>query len=640
MTPLLFLVQAFMLQAQSTFIPRAAGDGVNTPYAETHPVISPDGKKLFFVREGHPDDAGKKAVIYAAIRQADGSWAQAQPVTALNPGKTNLALAVTEKVFLLSVDGYLYTAKAAGDGWEAPVKTGIKSKDASLSPDGRYLLQAKGGKLFILIQGNDGQWGQAIEATGIKDVASPYLANDNKTLYFTQARKGKKSDIWQVNRTDNDWNHWTTPQPLNDTINTATAEQHMRTSPNGAWGYYTAQGASGKPDIYSVKIYEDLPYVLVRGHVKNEVTGRVLRNKDMAVMLNGVRASFFTVNRDSGTFTVRVPFGQPYEISAVIDHYAPRAAVFNTTTDREYREANLDLVAGPVNYVLLKGRLLIKNTEKTIPAAAKPQIVIDGEVIDSAYVDAEQGVYQIKLRHGSSYYVQVSAHRFESFPEPIDLAPYDGYEEIVLDLLADAEKMAIVSGTIIDKKTGKSLQTGIPVKVQVEGVSAIAAPVDSVTSVYEMRLPLKEKYVISAASPNYYPIYETIDVSQETREVKLTKNLVVVPIERGQSVRLNHVYFELGKTVMTTESHAELDRLIAFLQANPAIKIEIGAHTDRSSKVSTLNMAKEVMMYLINNGIARNRVMARGYAATKPVSKGKTPEDKAMNRRVEFTILD
>jgi OOP family OmpA-OmpF porin len=67
----------------------------------------------------------------------------------------------------------------------------------------------------------------------------------------------------------------------------------------------------------------------------------------------------------------------------------------------------------------------------------------------------------------------------------------------------------------------------------------------------------------------------------------------------------------------------ELDRVVKLLNENPAIEIEMSAHTDsRGSddynfKLSD-NRARSVMEYILSKGIAPNRITSKGYGETKP----------------------
>jgi outer membrane protein OmpA-like peptidoglycan-associated protein len=80
------------------------------------------------------------------------------------------------------------------------------------------------------------------------------------------------------------------------------------------------------------------------------------------------------------------------------------------------------------------------------------------------------------------------------------------------------------------------------------------------------------------------------------------------------------------------------------MQQNPGIKIEIGGHTDdKGSDDYNLTLsegrAQSVKDYLIEKGIAADRMTAKGYGETEPISSNATDQGRAENRRVEFTIL-
>ena len=83
--------------------------------------------------------------------------------------------------------------------------------------------------------------------------------------------------------------------------------------------------------------------------------------------------------------------------------------------------------------------------------------------------------------------------------------------------------------------------------------------------------------------------------------------------------------------------------MVKLLKENPAIEIEMSAHTDaRGSdeynyKLSD-NRAASVRTYIISQGIAETRIVSKGYGETKPVDTNETDEGRQMNRRVEFTI--
>ena len=106
---------------------------------------------------------------------------------------------------------------------------------------------------------------------------------------------------------------------------------------------------------------------------------------------------------------------------------------------------------------------------------------------------------------------------------------------------------------------------------------------------------------------------------------------------------LKFVFFESDKYSLKPESASELTVIIKLLEKNPALKIEIGGHTDNSgsedlNKKLSENRAKSVYDYLISKGVSAERLSYKGYAATKPVADNNTEQGKAKNRRTEFLV--
>jgi outer membrane protein OmpA-like peptidoglycan-associated protein len=122
-----------------------------------------------------------------------------------------------------------------------------------------------------------------------------------------------------------------------------------------------------------------------------------------------------------------------------------------------------------------------------------------------------------------------------------------------------------------------------------------------------------------------------------------------------ETVTLNNVFFALNQAILQQESFIELAKLSSFLKANPSLTIEIGGHTDtrgdekENQKLAEVR-AKAVVDYLIQNGIAANRLQFKGYGETQPkindqaISLLKTEQEKEkahqQNRRTEYKILN
>ncbi|MEP6674155.1 MAG: OmpA family protein [Ferruginibacter sp.] len=224
-----------------------------------------------------------------------------------------------------------------------------------------------------------------------------------------------------------------------------------------------------------------------------------------------------------------------------------------------------------------------------------------------------------------------------------------GESDIVRIKLLEREKpdpVILVDGNVYNKKTNQPLSASLIYETLPDGTVAgngISNPADGS---FKIVLPYDKNYLIRAQADHFFAISENFNLDSLIKAGNRTihKDLYLVPIEVGAVVRLNNVYFDFDKWNLRPESFVELDRVVKMLAENPAIEIEMSAHTDsRGSddynfKLSD-NRARSVMEYIISKGIAAARIISKGYGETKPVATNETDDGRQLNRRVEFTIL-
>jgi len=101
--------------------------------------------------------------------------------------------------------------------------------------------------------------------------------------------------------------------------------------------------------------------------------------------------------------------------------------------------------------------------------------------------------------------------------------------------------------------------------------------------------------------------------------------------------------FEIGKVNIVTKSLQGLDSLAQIMTQYPTTRLLITGHTDNtgSRKINdalSLSRAKKVQTYLVNKGLAANRLSINGMADTQPIASNETSLGRAQNRRVDLTI--
>ena len=116
----------------------------------------------------------------------------------------------------------------------------------------------------------------------------------------------------------------------------------------------------------------------------------------------------------------------------------------------------------------------------------------------------------------------------------------------------------------------------------------------------------------------------------------------------NQKIALRNIYYDFDKWDILPDAALELDKLIALMKENPAMKVELGSHTDdRGTEVYNMRLsqlrAKSAVDYIVSKGVDQSRIKGTGYGKTQLIHKGTggvkcTPEQNRENRRTEIFI--
>jgi outer membrane protein OmpA-like peptidoglycan-associated protein len=114
--------------------------------------------------------------------------------------------------------------------------------------------------------------------------------------------------------------------------------------------------------------------------------------------------------------------------------------------------------------------------------------------------------------------------------------------------------------------------------------------------------------------------------------------------ERGLSLLLGQGLFAVGQSSLSPPAREEVQRIAAVLLQYPQYRIAVEGHTDATgSRALNQRLSEEraaaVRAALVAEGIAPDRVEARGHGQDLPIADNTTQAGRAMNRRVEIIIL-
>ncbi len=200
-----------------------------------------------------------------------------------------------------------------------------------------------------------------------------------------------------------------------------------------------------------------------------------------------------------------------------------------------------------------------------------------------------------------------------------------------------------VKGHVYDKKSLK----GLPSTVELadinnnKNISIIQTDEDGN---YFLTLPVGKTYSFNVNRKGYLFHSNNFTLDKNILDSFYNLDIALNPLEKGASVTLKNIFFENNSYELKNTSWEELGKVIALMNENPSLVIEIEGHTDNSgSRESNFtlsnNRAKSVADYLTAKGISSKRLHYKGFGETMPIDSNENEKGKSNNRRTEIHIL-
>lgn len=381
----LCLIQAEAQEVDSTYLPRNLGSTVNGQYDDILPVISPDGRSLYFCRSHSPENiGGGRQDIWLSEMLSDGSWGMAKNIgIPLNNRDNNYLCSITPDGNTIIVgDGYsaatnrqrsIAIAHRTLDGWSVPKPVVIKNfyndnrfGEYSLANDNKTLIFAverkdsRGGKdLYVSLIQEDSSFsepvnlGQVVNSLGHE--ATPFIASDNSSLYFASDGQGGYGafDVFVTRRLDSTWTNWSPPENLGPTINTTGWDLYYTIPASGDYAYYVSYvNTLGAGDIFRIRLPEKVrprPVVLVTGRVLNKKTNQPVEADIMyEVLPAGNEIGRARSTPTTGSYKIVLPAGGKFGFRASAANFLSVNDNLDLSKLTEYAEINRDLYLVPI----------------------------------------------------------------------------------------------------------------------------------------------------------------------------------------------------------------------------------------------------------------------------------------------------
>ncbi len=495
--------------------------------------------------------------------------------------------------------------------------------------------------------------------------AHPALNKENNILYFTSNMPGGYggTDIYMVRY---DGGSWGTPVNLGNKVNSAGDEAFPFADDEGNL-YFSSNGLPGMGDFdfFFVKTSK------IDGQPINTPRnlGAPLNSSkdDFGILTDGDRkAGYFSSNRKRG--------GNDDDIY------------------RFFREGSL--------YGCAEKQIAVTdfNSKSSIPFVNLKYELKDVGALQTIYTDSK-GSTKICLDPENEYWITASADGY--VPNTIKVSTYnDATEEeqripIVLKKQLYVEKAKPPKKIIADDRTVVSTKEVIPINVFVESkIASFVEPTveDIDTSVLEMvyrgvvtegteRTPVEGAivvfrnqcdgttqqiitksdgiyefkrelgcdYSVEVLKEKYENVSESFKKARVKRRIKPTIIYGTRVFTEGDVVAIDKINYNQEEYKLKRESKREIDKLIATLEKYPTMVVEVRSHTDsRGYNNENLQLsqrrADQVAEYIINKGISRARIMARGFGESQLLNTCGdgvqcTEQEHFKNRRTEFKVL-
>ena len=406
------------------------GKSINSTDKEVAPVISPDGKTIYLTRVNKsnignaklPDNEKTQDVWYATLN-ADRSWGEARNIgPPINNAGNNAISSIStdgKTIFLLNVNspdgsqtfGVSKSTLSKG-GWTFPReciiannytrkptssegKEEIFSKmEVTVSPEGTTMVLAiqrketEGARdLYVSFRQPNFTWSEPTSMGAVVNTAAeesaPFIALDNKTLYFTsEGYPGfGDGDIFVTHRLDESWTNWSLPENLGPGVNTTEWDGYFTIPASGEYAYLSSRANSiGEDDIFRLSIPLSMrpePVAIISGQVLDAISKKPVPTEVVSTLLDsGKELSKVEYDPETGEYKMILPTRKVYKIAARKDGYFPMTETVDLSRDKRFRDIRRNLYVIPIQpgaKVVLRG-VLFKQSEAELLAGSEDEL--------------------------------------------------------------------------------------------------------------------------------------------------------------------------------------------------------------------------------------------------------------------------
>ncbi|MFM2376772.1 MAG: hypothetical protein RLZZ165_1869 [Bacteroidota bacterium] len=384
----------------------------------------------------------------------------------------------------------------------------------------------------------------------------------------------------------------------------------------------------------------------VYGTVRDKDSGEPLLSVVSVVGPDGFSLKSMKTTADGKYKLCEIPFGSGYRLVAKAKGYPKYDDPFDLPEAVGREGMKKDAILEKIKATDIRGRVIDMETQLPLAGATIQINDKNGNKVTQLTCDGD-GRYLATLPFNTNYELTASIEGYNPKSAVLSLYPNDypaGKEQNFELAKVKPKTTACIKGYMVEQGTGAKLPDAEIKIMDAEG-NTLKKVVSDAQGYYEACDVPFGTYRLAGNKKGYmYNIVEGVVVTEADIAEGVDREVELLKFEVGMKIVLKNIFYDVAKATLRPESTAELDRLVRIMDQNPTLVVEIGGHTDSDGSDEYnehLSQARSqsVVDYLLDAGIAENRLVAKGYGEKQPVAPNDTKENKQLNRRTEFGVL-
>lgn len=192
---------------------------------------------------------------------------------------------------------------------------------------------------------------------------------------------------------------------------------------------------------------------------------------------------------------------------------------------------------------------------------------------------------------------------------------------------------------------------GVTLNLKNKADNFLKTTISDANGQFVFNLSERGTYELYAKKESFLSQFLDLDVSKYDRSKSVFVRLEVCAeeVECGDAIRLNNILYGSNQSFIREDAKPDLNKVVQFMRDNADAKIELSAHTDSKGKASynlslSERRARAAADYIIGQGVATSRVIAKGYGEAKLSNRCAdgvkcSDAEHQINRRTEFKVI-